>query len=244
MSRLQTTSARLLETYPKRLVRLGRFAFIVCYVSAATLVAPLVAPWFMSRASAQDLPKYEVTGFRDVRFGQSEQEVRALVAKALNVKAADIVASSNPIEGTGVLTVTAPSLEPGPGPARIAYIFGHSSKRLIQINVVWGEDAPQNVDTVAAAGTRLQRYFSGFGWKKDAARAGIPVGENTIILFAGDDEKKGSVRLVIDGVKYQMQRDGNQPATSPEPKGPPKLMINYIADRENPDIAKIEKGKF
>jgi hypothetical protein len=40
-----------------------------------------------------------------------------------------------------------------------------------------------------------------------------------------------------------MQREGNQ-TSSPEPKGPPKLIINYIADRENPDIAKIEKGKF
>jgi hypothetical protein len=35
-----------------------------------------------------------------------------------------------------------------------------------------------------------------------------------------------------------------RPSSSPEPKGPPKLVINYIADRENPDIAKIEKGKF
>lgn len=208
------------------------------------LFAALIALSAMSGAQAQELPKYEVTGFRDVRFGQSEQDVRALIVKTLNVKASEIVSTTNPVEGTGVLTVKAASLDPGPGPARIAYIFGHSSKKLIQVNVIWGEEAPQSVDAVVAAGTRLQRYFSEFSWKKDAARAGIPVGENTIILFAGDDEKKGSVRLVIDGVKYQVQRDGNQAASSPEPKGPPKLMINYIVDRERPDIAKIEKGKF
>jgi hypothetical protein len=194
-------------------------------------------------ASAQDLPKYEVTGFRDARFGMSEQEVRALVTKTLGIKPADISATANPIEATQVLTVKVASLEPGP--ARIVYIFGHSSKKLIQVNVIWGEDAAQSVDTVAATGTRLQRYFADFAWKKDAARAGIPVGDNTLVLFAGDDERKGSVRLIIDGVKYQTQREGNaQPATSPEPKGPPKLIINYISDRENPDIAKIEKGKF
>jgi hypothetical protein len=51
------------------------------------------------------------------------------------------------------------------------------------------------------------------------------------------------VRLVVDGIKYQMNREGNQ-TTSPDPKGPPKLVINYIADRENPDVAKIEPGKF
>lgn len=208
------------------------------------LFAAIVTLAGVADGQAQSLPKYEVTGFRDVRFGQSEQDVRALVAKTLNVKASDIVSTTNPIEGTGVLTVKAASLEPGPGPARIAYIFGHSTKKLIQVNVIWGEEAPQSVDAVVAAGTRLQRYFSDFSWKKDAARAGIPVGENTVVLFAGDDEKKGSVRLIIDGVKYQVQRDGNQPASSPEPKGPPKLMINYIADRDNPDVAKIEKGKF
>ena len=94
------------------------------------------------------------------------------------------------------------------------------------------------------AGTRLQRYFAEFAWKKDAARAGIPVGQNTVVLFAADDEKKGTLRLILDGVQYQMQGADNKPATSPEPKSPPKLIINYIADRENPDIARIEKGKF
>lgn len=198
-----------------------------------------------SPSRAQEPSKYEVAGFRDARFGASEQDVRAMVTKTLGVKPADIAESTNAIEGTRVLTVKVASLEPGPGPARVAYIFGHNSKKLIQVNVIWGEDAPaQSVDAIAAAGTRLQRYFSEFAWKKDGARAGIPVGENTIVLFAGDDEKKGSVRLIIDGVKYQVQREGNQPATSADPKGPPKLVLSYIADRENPDIAKIEKGKF
>jgi len=114
------------------------------------------------------------------------------------------------------------------------------------VNVVWGEDgAPSAADVGAmmTAGSRLERYFAGFAWKKDAVRAGIPVGENTVVLFAGEDDKKGAVRLIADGVKYQMQREGNQ-TTSPDPKGPPKLMINYIADRDTPDIATIERGKF
>jgi hypothetical protein len=209
---------------------------------ASSLLAQAQSPQITTPTT--DRPSYEVTGFRDVRFGMTEPEVRAAVTKTLGVKAADITTAANPIEGTNVLTAKVASLEPGPGPARVAYIFGHSSKRLIQVNVIWGEEAAaQPVDSIVAAGTRLQRYFSDFVWKKDAARGGIPVGDNTVVLFAADDEKKGSVRLIIDGVKYQMQREG-QPATSPEPKGPPKLIINYIADRESPDIAKIERGKF
>jgi hypothetical protein len=202
--------------------------------------------WDTRAASAQEpaLPKYEVLGFRDARFGMSEPEVRATAIKAFALKPADIASAANPVEGTSVLTVKVAALDPAPGPARIAYIFGYTSKKLIQVNVIWGEDKPPLDGTaMIAAGTRLERYFAGFVWRKDTTRAGIPVGDNTVVLFAGEDEKKGAVRLIADGVKFQVQREGNQ-TTSPEPKGPPKLIINYIADRESPDVAKIDKGKF
>jgi len=42
------------------------------------------------------------------------------------------------------------------------------------------------------------------------------------------------VRLIVDGVKYQMQKEGTRRLR--RSKGPPRLIINYIADRENPDI--------
>jgi hypothetical protein len=199
-----------------------------------------------SRAQAQELPKYEVTGFRDARFGMTEPEVRAAIKKAFAVKDADIKTSSNPPEGTILLIARVESLDPGPGPADITYIFGNKSKRLIQVNVAWGEDAPNKPSgaiAIVAAGTRLVHYFLGFSWRKDTTRVGIPLGENTVVLFAGEDEKRSAVRLVFDGIKYQMVREGYQ-TMSADPKGQPKLVINYIADRDNPDVAKIEPGKF
>jgi hypothetical protein len=211
---------------------------------AVSVVALASVP--LGGAAAQELPKYELTGFRDARFGMSEQEVRAIVTKAFGLKQSDLTSAGNPVEGTTVLTARIPHLDPVPGPAQVAYIFGYSSKKLIQVNVIWGDDkATDQADSNAliTAGTRLERYFAGFAWRKDATRAGIPVGDNTVVLFSGEDDKKGAVRLIADGVKYQMQREGNQ-TTSPEPKGPPKLILNYIADRNNPDVAKIEKGKF
>jgi hypothetical protein len=200
-----------------------------------------------SAVHAQAAPqKYEVTGFRDARFGMTEADVRNSAAKTFGIKAADIVSTTNAVEGTTVLTANLASLDPVPGPARIAYIFGYSSKKLIQVNVVWGEDPatpPVDVSSMIAAGTRLQGYFAQYTWRKDTTRAGIPVGENTVVLFSGDDEKKGSVRLIADGVKFQVEKDG-KPVSSPDPKGPPKVIINYISDRENPDVMHIEKGKF
>jgi len=196
-------------------------------------------------ARAQDLPPYEVSGFRGARFGMTEPDVRGVIAKDFAVKPGDITSAVNPIEGTTVLTVKVASLDPGPGAAVVAYILGYASKKLMQVNVAWGEHASDNADpnAIIAAGTRLARYFAGFSWNKDTTRAGIPVGPNTVVLFSGEDNKTGAVRLILDGVKYQMEREGKE-STSPDPKGPPKLLINYIANRDNPDVAKIEKGKF
>lgn len=224
-----------------------RNVFLAAAASLNVLFAsPVTASAQQPAKTTQELPRYEVTGFRDARFGMTEQDVRAIVTKSLGVKPGDIASSTNPVEGTTVLTARVASLDPVSSPAQIAYIFGYATKKLIQVNVIWGDDNskdPAAPDALITAGSRLERYFAGFTWRKDAARAGIPVGENTVVLFSGEDDKKGAVRLIADGVRYQMQRDGNQ-TTSPEPKGPPKLIINYIADRENPDIAKIEKGKF
>ena len=194
-------------------------------------------------AVAQDLQPYEVTGFRSARFGMSEPDLRTVIAKDLAIKPADITSTVNPVEGTTVLTAKAASLDPGPGPAVVAYILGYTSKKLIQVNVIWGDPASTDPNAMIAVGQRLRRYFAGYSWNKDTTRAGIPVGPNTVVLFSGEDAKTGAVRLVLDGVKYQMQRDGKE-STSPDPKGPPKVLINYIADRDNPDVAKIPKGQF
>lgn len=208
-------------------------------------IAAIFSVQHSQAALAQDLPPYEVTGFRDARFGMTEQEVRGVIARDFAAKPADITSNLNPVEGTTVLTVKVASLDPGPGPAVVAYIFGYTSKKLIQVNVAWGDEAAEKSDPTAitAAGTRLERYFAGYAWSNDTTRAGIPVGPNTVVLFSGEDHKTGAVRLILDGVKYQMERQGKE-STSPDPKGPPKLLINYIANRDNPDVAKIEKGKF
>jgi hypothetical protein len=230
-------NAKILRPYPKR----NRSKFIAyCLYICATLACGL----WISKAAADDRQAYEVTGFRDAHFGMTEQELRAAVVKDFALKPADITSSVNPVEGTTVLTAKVAALEPGPGPAAIAYIFGHASKKLIQVNVIWGEqNAGRDPNAMIAAGERLARYFAGYAWNKDTTRAGVPVGPNTVVLFSGEDSKTGAVRLILDGVKYQMQKDGKD-ATSPDPKGPPRILINYIANRDNPDVAMIPKGQF
>jgi hypothetical protein len=231
-------------------MRFDFFCARAARVMAIVIALPLAFTGATAIAPAQDLakpesPKYVVAGFRDARFGMTEPEVRAVVVKSFGLKDADVTTSTNPAEGTTLLTARMHSLEPGPGEAQVSYIFGFKSKRLIQVNIIWGQGAkpPIDGDVMSATGARLVRYFQGFSWKKDATRIGVPVGDNTVMLFVGEDEKKGAVRVVVDGVKYQMMREGTS-TSSPEPKGPATLVVNYIADRDTPDITTIERGKF
>jgi len=227
-----------LRPYPIR--NRSRFLAHCLYIWAMLACGLWTSPVF-----AEDRQAYEVTGFRGAHFGMTEQELRAAVVKDFALKPADITSAVNPIEGTTVLTAKVASLEPGPGPAAVAYILGHASKKLIQINAIWGEQnaAGSDPNAMITAGERLARYFAGYAWNKDTTRAGVPVGPNTVVLFSGEDGKTGAVRLILDGVKYQMQKDGKD-ATSPDPKGPPRILINYIANRDNPDVATIPKGQF
>jgi hypothetical protein len=237
-SQIDDCSVKTFRPYP--IGNRSRFLAYSLYICAA-----LAGGLWISRAAADDRQAYEVMGFRDAHFGMTEQELRAAVVKDFSLKPADITSAVNSVEGTTVLTAKVASLEPGPGPAAIAYILGHTSKKLIQINVVWGEQkaAASDTNTMVAAGERLARYFAGYAWNRDSTGAGVPVGPNTLALFSGEDSKSGAVRLILDGIKYQMQKDGKD-ATSPDPKGPPRILINYIANRDNPDVATIPKGQF
>ena len=184
----------------RKFLRLGRLAGALGLLASLTSLAAAATPEPSAPA------KYEVTGFRDVRFGMTEPEVRAAITKAFALKPADLTSTTNPVEGTTVLTAKVAALDPAPGPARVAYIFGYSSKKLIQVNVIWGEEPatpPPDATAMIAAGTRLERYFAGFTWKKDTTRAGIPVGDNTVVLFSGEDEKKGAVRLIWVGERFR-----------------------------------------
>src|SRR5438128_8666858 len=104
----------------------------VALVAAFLLMGWAAQAQDQPKQQPQDQPSYEVTGFRDARFGMTETEVRAAVKKSFAVKDADIKTSANPTEGTTLLIVRVESLDPGPGPATITYIFGNKSKKLIR----------------------------------------------------------------------------------------------------------------
>jgi hypothetical protein len=210
---------------------------LVLCVLAALLVRPGAA---MAQA-----PKYEVTGFRKARFGMTEAEVRATARDSFRAKDDEMTVWANAVEGTTTLIVHVPVLEPDLCEGRVAYVFGYPSRRLIQVNVIWGEDTnpPLNDSGMIAGALRLKQHFLGYSWKARSVRDHVPIDANAVLLFSGADDRDGVVRLVLQGVRYTMVANGVL-VSSPEPTIPPKLIISYIADSSDPEIRKLNRRDF
>jgi hypothetical protein len=208
---------------------------VALFVFAALLVLP---DELMAQA-----PKYEITGFRDARFGMTESSVRAIARESFGAKDGEMTVSEDAVEGTTMLIVHVPVLEVGLGEGRVAYIFGYRSRKLIQVNVIWGEDTNPRINDsgMIAGATRLQRYFLGFSWMDGSVRSGIPIGDNAVLLFSGYDNNNAAVRLILEGVRYQGNLNGT-PTSSPDPITPSKLTINYISN--DLEIRKLNRRQF
>jgi hypothetical protein len=204
---------------------------------AAALAAPPRSP-----ASPTD---YDIKGFRSAMFGHTPAQVRMAIAADFG-QTIKITETSNPAEGTQVLQVTVPRIDPGPGAATVTYIFGASSKTLQHVNVVWVLDgeptAEQRAGILTAAG-QLANYFQTLPSPPKTVAGPAATGPNGLLVFAGADRKGASVEVVADGITYQATQD-NKPFTSPTPKGPAVLRVSYILNPTNPDIFKIKPGSF
>jgi hypothetical protein len=173
-----------------------------------------------------DQPLHEITGFRGARFGMNEDQVRAAVARDFKDYAALLQPAPHPDARYNMLVLPLPSLEPGPGPAGVTYIFAATEHKLVQVNVLWSTDKPRDADRarMTAAGVQLADYFRALRWRPDAATMGVPLGPNGLVMFSGIDAHKAMVEVSLTGVAVR-GRDGK---TAPA-EGPVKLRVAYMA---------------
>src|SRR5262249_16289975 len=73
-------------------------------------------------------PPALIEGFRNARFGMSEEQVRQAVRKDFPAAPAKLSSAVHPSETTMVLSIGAAYLLANTGAARISYIFGYRSK--------------------------------------------------------------------------------------------------------------------
>ena len=186
-----------------------------------------------------------VTGFRSARWGMTEAQVKTAIQKDFNISPDKIQTEENLGERTAVLTVTVDDLLEGVGKARVSYILGYSTKKLIQVNVVWGTaiDPQVKPERVVAGANQLRTLFLGSGYVPETVVSNIPSGSGAITVFQGEDADKHMtvLRLVTSSEasgRQKQQSKGNTPGTGIV------LLLSYVQDPRNPDVYRLKKGQF
>ena len=177
-----------------------------------------------------------IDGFRSARFGSSEMAVLRAVKKDFMIKDKDISRVVNQNEKTVTLSIDVNDLLVGSGPSKIFYILGYKSKKLIHVNVVWGRPVQQkpNAEAVVSTANQLRNYFAQKKYQKNGFALNAQLGEGTILVFQGKDQKGRAARLLLNNPKNKDGKDGDSIS----------LTLSYIEKPENPDVFKIKDGDF
>jgi hypothetical protein len=191
-------------------------------------------------APAAGAGEAKIEGFRSAGFGMTEAQVRQAVHKDFPAAGEKVSSELNPAEKTTVLTVYVPDLIPGTGKARISYILGYSTKKLIQVNINWTAEAksPASAESVVGAANLLRNYFLTGGYLPDSIVANQQL-PNGYVVFRGLDARSRMVVMVLSGAT-----GGTAPDIEKEKAPPIGLQLSYILDPEHPDVYLVPKGQF
>jgi ABC-type dipeptide/oligopeptide/nickel transport system ATPase component len=188
--------------------------------------------------------RVKVEGFRSAHWGMTEAQVKAAIHKDFNIPAEKQQAEENPSERTTVLTVTVNDLLEGAGKARISYIFGYSTKKLIEVNIVWGNtiDPQAKPERIVAAANQLRTLFLSSGYDSQTVASNVATADGSITVFQGQDTDKHMtlLRLVSTPAPASAKQHGKTEAAHPTVV----LFLSYLLDARNPDVYRLKKGLF
>ena len=186
-----------------------------------------------------DVTAAAVQGFRTAHFGMSEDDVLKVVRKEFDLKKDAVKREINGLEKTTSLVIPTNNLIPDSGPSRVAYIFGYSSKKLIQVNIIWGHPVDQNTTAqkLVATANILRNYFTATGYKDVIVNQPVEVGAT--VVFRGSDDHGRMVLLVLNAT-----RASDEPAEEGAPAQRVSLRLSYMETPGNPDIYRVQEGQF
>ena len=200
------------------------------------------APPAPADQAAQPAAAAHVDGFRSAHWGMTDAQVKDAIRKDFNIGADKVKSEDNLAERTTALTITVPDLLEGAGTARVSYILGYSSKKLIQVNVLWGNAAdPQAAaEKVIAGANELRQLFVDAGYQPDTVVTNAKLPDGSILVFKGQDADKHTtlLRLQAGSVAPSAPAQGAEP---PKPVEATALSLSYVLDAANPDIYRLKK---
>ena len=167
----------------------------------------------------------------------SEADVRAAITKDFGVAAEGVRVSQNGAEHTQILSIKAPDVLPEGGTAEISYAFGYKTKKLIQVSVSWSKatDDKLTPERLVSNADTLRAYFISAGYKPDTIVNNVPM-SNGLLAFRGADAAGHTTALLLEGAF-----SGDKASRTFSPAG---LALFYLADAKNPDIYRVQPGKF
>lgn len=204
---------------------------------------PSAAPADGGQSPAAD--RVHVDGFRDAKWGMTEAEVKNVIVNEFRIPADKLKGETNPTERTTVLTIAVPELIERAGIARISYIFGYTSKKLIQVNIVWGTPAdPQaKPEMVVAAANQLRALFAESGYDPATIVTNARAPDGGIVVFQGQDADKHTTVLRLVSTQANPAKDVKG-AGKEKPQAVTALFLSYVMDSTSPDVFRLKKGQF
>jgi len=197
-----------------------------------------------AQPSEQDTEHVQVEGFRSAHWGMTEAQVKAAIQKDFNIPVDKEQAEENPSERTTVLSVTANELLEGAGKARISYILGYTTKKLIQVNILWGTtiDPQAKPERIVAAANQLRTLFLNSGYDRETVASNVATADGSITVFQGQDADKHMtlLRLVSTPAPPPSKPRGKNESAGPTVA----LFLSYLLDARNPDVYRLKKGQF
>jgi hypothetical protein len=178
----------------------------------------------------------KVEGFRSAIFGMTEQQVRNAIRKDFGLSG-DKITTEEQADKTTVLSITVPEkdLLPDIGPARVSYVFGFRSKKLMQVSLSWGAPAHEvSGEKLGAAAGSLRDFFLSQNFPAENRVVNGQASDGSVVVFRGVDPQKRTVLLRVIG--------GKPEGEDQKPKF--AMRLDYVLDVQNMDVFKITRGQF
>ena len=178
-----------------------------------------------------------VNGFRSANFGMKERDVLKAIKKDFGIGKNQVSRKTHPNEKTVTLGIQVDKLLPESGPAKVFYIMGYKSKRLIHINVIWGKPVTKkpNAEAVVATANQLRNHFAQKKYQKEGFALNAPLGEGVILVFQGKDRKGRAAKILLVNPKAEGDTKVGENIA---------LTLSYIEKPMDPDVFRIKEGDF
>jgi hypothetical protein len=178
-------------------------------------------------------PWSNIKGFRTAKFGMDKKNVYRAIAKDFKIAKSNVKSDTSVKENTDSFEITVPKLFSTGGTAQIGYVFGHKSKKLAHVNIVWGVGEKGNAASIVETANLLRTHFMKKRYQENGLTVNGKLSENSTMVFRGRD-KKGRMVLLLLNAREQTEKS--------DPGTEVNLVLSYIETPDNPDIRKIVIG--